>query len=127
MTIDPSIELQNQLWILIHRARHSDVSIDETVANILDVLQPKHPVIPMREMCQMCHRVSPVGFDVPDDIWQEVVHPHWQNSIICLACFIARADEKLVAWDRDIKLYPVSLASQLKIIRETEASKEAPT
>ena len=69
--------------------------------------------IPTRETCAICGRISPVGFWVPDDIWYAVVHPRYQNSILCLLCFIARADERLVAWDLEIKLYPVSFATLL--------------
>lgn len=74
------------------------------------------PVIPMRETCAMCHDVSPVGFHAPDQVWQEVVHPHYQNSVICLRCFIRRADEKLVAWENGIQLFPVSLHTHLQAV-----------
>ena len=71
-------------------------------------------MIPTRERCQACHQISPVGFHVPDTMWRAVVHPHFQNSILCLPCFISRADEKLIDWSAVITLYPVSLASHLQ-------------
>lgn len=64
-----------------------------------------------RERCAACQQVSPVGFAVPKDVWKAVVHTNYQNSILCLLCFISRADEKLIEWEKDIKLYPVSLAT----------------
>lgn len=70
---------------------------------------------PTRERCAMCQRISPVGFHVPTEVWQACVHPHWQNSVLCLGCFISQADEKLIAWDRHITFYPVSLKSHLEI------------
>jgi hypothetical protein len=71
-------------------------------------------VIPTREVCQQCHRESAVGFSVPDDVWKEAVHPHWQNSILCLACFACSADRRLIRWDLAIKFYPVRLRSHLE-------------
>ena len=65
--------------------------------------------IPHREFCSLCHKVNRVGFWVPDGIWKAVVHRTMINSIICLNCFTAFADEKLIDWSKDIKLYPVSL------------------
>lgn len=73
--------------------------------------------ISTRERCAACQRISPVGFHVPNEIWEAVVHPHFCNSILCLFCFASRADEKLIMWERDIKLFPVSLASHLKSVR----------
>lgn len=69
--------------------------------------------IPHREICGLCHRVSPIGFHVPDEIWQEVVHHSRLQDIHCLTCFIERADEKLIDWDKHITFYPVSLRSQI--------------
>jgi hypothetical protein len=74
-------------------------------------------MIPTRERCQACQQPSPVGFSVPDDVWEAVVHPSLRNSILCLPCFISRADEKLIAWDEQIELFPVSLAKHLREVR----------
>ncbi len=68
---------------------------------------------PTRERCAACQQISPVGFAVSNEIWEAVVHPQFVNSILCLLCFISRADEKLVPWDKAIKLYPVSLYTHL--------------
>lgn len=71
------------------------------------------PTIATREFCALCHRVSPVGFWVPNHVWREVVHPSRVNDILCPACFIARADEKMIDWDSQIKFFPVSLHTHL--------------
>ena len=68
---------------------------------------------PHREICGLCHRVSPVGFWVPNEIWEQVVHHSQLHSIHCLTCFIERADEKLIDWSKNIKFYPVSLRSHI--------------
>ena len=71
-----------------------------------------------REICAACQKISPVNFSVPNDIWKIVVHPSLQNDILCLMCFILRADEKLIEWDKDIQLFPISLATIIKIRNE---------
>ena len=72
--------------------------------------------VPTRERCGVCHKISPVGFHVPNELWDAVVHPQFNNSILCLNCFISYADEKLARWDTVIKFYPVSLAAHLEVI-----------
>jgi len=69
--------------------------------------------IATREICKICYKVNPVGFDVPNIVWHEVIPHQYRQDIICLSCFIHLADEKLISWDRDIKFYPVSLNSHL--------------
>jgi hypothetical protein len=73
--------------------------------------------VPTRERCQACQQVSPIGFWVPDEMWRLVVHPYFQNSVICVQCFISRADEKIIDWSAEIKLFPVSLAQHLRKAR----------
>ena len=68
---------------------------------------------PTRERCAACQKISPVSFPVSNEIWEAVIHRQFENSILCLPCFISRADEKLVAWDRAIELFPVSLFTHL--------------
>lgn len=64
-----------------------------------------------REICKICYHVNRVGFLVSDEIWMLVIPEKFQSCVVCLSCFTELADEKLVAWDRDIKFYPVSFAS----------------
>lgn len=66
-----------------------------------------------REICKLCYCVNAIGFRVPEDVWRAVVPQHVQNAVVCLACFTRLADEQLVPWDRDIALFPVSLARHL--------------
>ena len=61
-----------------------------------------------REMCRCCWRPSPVAFLVPDAIWEAAVHPAFRDQVLCVMCFACFADERLVEWDRDIRLIPTS-------------------
>ena len=70
-------------------------------------------MIATREICAICGHVVRVGFWVPNEIWLQTVHLHWQNSILCLDCFTTRADEKLIDWSEKIKFYPVSFKAHL--------------
>ena len=67
-----------------------------------------------REICRMCWRANPVGFSVPDNVWQDVIPPEHRSHTVCLSCFTRLADEKLVPWDYSIRLYPVSMHTHLK-------------
>lgn len=69
--------------------------------------------IASREICKLCYHVNAVGFSVPDQLWASVVPEHIRERVVCLACFTRLADEKLIAWDRDIQFWPVSLVSHL--------------
>lgn len=73
--------------------------------------------IATRERCQVCHKVSPVGFFVPHETWRRAVPRNWQNSVLCLTCFISFADERLLRWDEEIEFYPVSLRTHLEVVR----------
>ena len=69
-----------------------------------------------REICAICFKVSPVDFEVPNKMWRLGAPPHMANDIICLSCFIRRADEKLLDWDKDIKFYPTSKAKHIRLM-----------
>lgn len=71
--------------------------------------------IPIRQFCDICGHVDRVMFWVPDDMWFEVIPRHHYTSRVCLHCFTERADEKMVKWDKVIKLCPVSMATQVEI------------
>lgn len=74
-----------------------------------------------REICKACWRPSGVGFHVPEHVWSQAVHPDFQNRVLCLGCFVAMADERLIAWDDDIEFFPVSAASMTDWV-ESEAA-----
>ena len=81
--------------------------------------------IATRERCGVCHRVSPVSFHVPDDLWRVAVPDYFRESIVCLTCFTSFADERLLAWDQDITFYPCSLRTVLRDGRGLLAGVEA--
>lgn len=74
---------------------------------------------PSRETCQICFRPNPVGFHVPNEIWEDSVPETLRYSVLCMNCFAALADERLVQWDERIEFYPVSAASMLEDIYVT--------
>jgi hypothetical protein len=61
-----------------------------------------------REFCGRCHRVSPIHFDAPKKTWELAAGRHWKNNILCIICFAALGDEKHIAWEEGLSLYPVS-------------------
>lgn len=65
-----------------------------------------------REICKACWSINAVGFDVPDDIWKAAVPERFRGSVLCVGCFTRFADEAMIPWDRDIRFYPVSMATQ---------------
>jgi hypothetical protein len=64
-----------------------------------------------REICKSCWRPSPVGFSVPDEVWERVKHPNLPGDVLCIMCFARFADELLIEWDREIRFWPVSLVT----------------
>ena len=71
-----------------------------------------------REICKLCYHVNAVGFSVPDDVWAAVVPEHVRDNVVCLACFTRLGDEKLIAWDQEIELWPVSMATHARGLGE---------
>ncbi len=69
-------------------------------------------------MCSICRHVNAVGFSVPNEVWESVVPLEFKSRVVCLSCFTRMADEKLILWDEDIELYPVSLASHVADVKE---------
>lgn len=70
--------------------------------------------IATRERCGVCHNVSPIGFHVPDDVWLRAVPDYFRHTVLCLRCFTSFADERMLAWDREIEFFPVSLRTHLE-------------
>ncbi len=76
-----------------------------------------------RMCCQMCHKRHGTSFSVPTEMWQAVMLEKYWWGEICLECFIAEADEKLVRWCEVIKFQPLSLVTHLEragVIKEQE-------
>lgn len=76
--------------------------------------------IATRERCGICNKVSPIGFKVPDEIWEIAIPDYYRSSVMCINCFISFADERLIEWDKDIKFYPVSLRTHFSIYLKHE-------
>ena len=74
--------------------------------------------IPTRERCGVCHKVSAVGFHVPDKLWRVAVPDHYRDTVLCVPCFVSFADERMLPWDREIRFYPVSLRGFLTYVRD---------
>jgi len=72
---------------------------------------------PTRERCGVCHKVSPVSFHVPNDVWLRVVPSYFRETPICILCFASFGDERLIAWEDEITCYPVSLRTHLEKVR----------
>lgn len=66
-----------------------------------------------REICRICFGANPLGFYVPDSVWDAVVPSELRQKVICFSCFARLADEKLIPWDEQIKFYPVSMNTHL--------------
>lgn len=78
-----------------------------------------------RERCSRCHQKNPIGFTVPDEVWQ-AIHDRavkdakgWMDDagtplpvgpfdILCIVCFTSVADWHGIEWDEEIEFYPVS-------------------
>jgi hypothetical protein len=58
--------------------------------------------IPTRMFCQICGHVHKIDFWVPNEIWDEAIHPRWKHGPVCINCFMERADERLLFWDKHI-------------------------
>ncbi len=71
-----------------------------------------------RQFCSLCHKVYPLDWVVPDNIWEAALHKSMWNSLVCLNCFIPMADEKLISWDLKIQIYPTSLKSHIEKVRQ---------
>lgn len=82
--------------------------------------------IPTRMFCQICGKIHKIDFWVPDEIWDEAINPRYKNTHICLNCFMERADERLLPWDKEIKLMTCSMATQIKIKNETNGQDNNP-
>lgn len=70
-----------------------------------------------REICKLCFRANPVGFSVPDEIWTAVTPPEYHSKVLCISCFARLADEKLIRWEHQIQLYPVSMRTHIEKVK----------
>lgn len=68
-----------------------------------------------REICCNCGKSSPVGFSVPDSVWEQSVPVKYINRTLCIICFASFSDESLVKWDDEIEFFPVSLKTVMEL------------
>jgi len=61
-----------------------------------------------RELCKRCWRFNPVGFWVPDEVWQASVPEEFRNKVLCIMCFDEFATENGVDWSDHVRFFPVS-------------------
>lgn len=81
-----------------------------------------------REKCDRCRHPNPIGFQVPDDVWEAVktraeqaalaesrrdstwAHdvPKPPYNILCLPCFVEVADWHGIEWAEGIEFFPLS-------------------
>lgn len=63
----------------------------------------------IREICKRCWRINPLGFSVPDDIWQAAVPEGLRDRVLCILCFDELATGAGVDWTAGpVAFYPVS-------------------
>jgi len=56
-----------------------------------------------RQRCKVCGCRDKFDFNVPDDIWQQIVPPQYQNRVVCLTCFDDFAKRKGVDYSTALK------------------------
>jgi len=57
----------------------------------------------MRQTCKVCGRLDYWNFDVPDEIWNEVVPEAYRNCAVCLGCFDAFAAKRGMKYAGSVK------------------------
>jgi hypothetical protein len=82
-------------------------------------------MIPTRMFCDFCGKIHKIDFAVPDEIWDACISPKHKFAKVCLSCFMERADERLLLWDKEIKLFPCSMATQIEIQKRVSHINEA--
>jgi len=96
---------------------------DQKASSVAESCAARVPTAgPVREVCSECGRVSPVGFWVPNDTWEEVMSDDRQHAIMCVMCFTRLADQKFIRWDKEIKFFPVSKKSHREQIQSNYES-----
>ncbi len=70
---------------------------------------------PTREICKRCGRENPLGFTVPDEVWNKAVPPEYRNKELCILCFDEFATYAGVDWtSTPIEFWPVSGVEALR-------------
>ena len=78
-------------------------------------------MIPTRQSCAQCHQRMSIDYHA--DLWPEVVHPKWRDSILCIDCFAEMGDERNIAWEEGLEIMAItSLRSQHDFQTEQETT-----
>jgi len=56
------------------------------------------------EICKRCNRRNPVGFQVPDAVWDQV---HGEYNLLCVTCFDELAEQRGVEYEFQ-GIWPIS-------------------
>lgn len=56
-----------------------------------------------QQRCKVCGCRDKFDFNVPDELWEQVVPKKFQNRVVCLACFDDFAKKKGVDYSTAIK------------------------
>ncbi len=80
----------------------------ETQARRLAVTAVTRPRGWRGEVCRDCGHHMPIGYHVPNEMWEKVVG---EDIRLCITCFDTKAAALGVDWDQDIELFPVSTQS----------------
>jgi hypothetical protein len=57
---------------------------------------------PQRQTCKVCDCSDKFDFHVSDDLWEKVVPPRYQKSVVCLDCFDDLAFDKKIDYAESI-------------------------
>jgi hypothetical protein len=58
----------------------------------------------VRPRCKACGRNDKFDFNVPDDVWSEVVPGHLRNRVVCLSCFDDFASDRRIDYARSLRV-----------------------
>jgi hypothetical protein len=53
------------------------------------------------QTCRVCGHRDKFDFHIPDDLWQQIVPPEYQNHVVCLGCFDDFATQKGIGYSID--------------------------
>ena len=88
---------------------------EEQKKELLDLIDQEEFLMATRELCKCCYKFNPVGYNMPDEIWNKVVPEEFRNKVLCLTCFDYFATENGVDWTKHIEeVYFVSGAMHIK-------------
>ena len=80
----------------------------------------EHSPLSERQWCKVCGRHEYFAFDVPDDVWANIVPEEHVCHVVCLACFDDFASAAGKKYAKSFRcLYFAGNAASFKLIPET--------